>query len=370
MTEEELRTLFDSYLQKVNKIHEIFIHQFTESKVDLQGNLAFGTFKANYNLTPSGEFNPIGYFGTFNLYVYWPEVKITNESNHSHQIKDLYALVQFRIDGKLIGKFKLNRTTYTEAEWNSDYMHSHVPGIPKSNPSEFSSVCTGSGPINSSITILQRSYDEDWWGAFAYELDRYVYVESIAGVPYRRMSNISLVRHRGNYPISIDINHFGTLRDLRNVNEKSYVRNFLRYYLHNNNLRFSCSGYEYQISLYPTEFWLQLSNAFIDWVNTVNPINLDNILADGVLMEAQKRNGQFYKIERHVPPTARRTRVLTFKGEEKRLNIIRQTVEGPLENIQYILNPTIVSRFYMVLERFINYYYGREQRQEVNSVTA
>ena len=63
--------------------------------------------------------------------------------------------------------------------------------IPKDDFTRFKSPCTGSGPINSTLATLATDYDEGIWQLFCLELDRYVRVESIEGVPYHRLESIS-----------------------------------------------------------------------------------------------------------------------------------------------------------------------------------
>ena len=50
--------------------------------------------------------------------------------------------------------------------------------------------CTGRGPINSTLSTLAIGYDEAIWQLLCLELDRYVRVESIDGVPHYRLENI------------------------------------------------------------------------------------------------------------------------------------------------------------------------------------
>ena len=67
---------------------------------------------------------------------------------------------------------------------------SHVHGIPFNRFTDFKSPCLGSGPIKSTVATLALGYDEAIRQLFCLELDKYVRVESIAGIPYRYLEKI------------------------------------------------------------------------------------------------------------------------------------------------------------------------------------
>ena len=61
---------------------------------------------------------------------------------------------------------------------------------------EFSSVCLGTGPIRDIIAGLEASYSEDGFNEIAFMqflnlLDDFVAWESLEGVPYRYLADIS-----------------------------------------------------------------------------------------------------------------------------------------------------------------------------------
>lgn len=124
------------------------------------------------------------------ILIYYPEVTITNENDQHHKITDLFVKVSFNGLGRLISSPQLNRSSYTLGEFVSDYMHSHVDEIPKGDFQEFQSPCLGTGPIRDTISELYLGGDKNTWMLFAVQLDRYVHVESLGGIPYHRMSSI------------------------------------------------------------------------------------------------------------------------------------------------------------------------------------
>ena len=168
----------------------------------------------------------------FIIYVWWPHVTVTNEFDKSVNIQDLYAKIEIQNDGRIpyeCSGFLLNRATYSKDQFVSDYMHSHINGIPKSNFTEFLNPCLGRGPIKETIGTLKNEYDEATWMLFCQELSMYVTVESIAGVPWRRMEAI------GSKSLSLEYRGY----NLNKANKSNFMsvftdenlKNFIQYYL-------------------------------------------------------------------------------------------------------------------------------------------
>ena len=130
ISEEELQSLYQNSFNRINHILELFNAQFGEDRVDMiiPPKCSFADFKKWYIETlehiPVENIKLEDFFvgPPFIFLVYWPEVKITNETDRSHI---MYAQVEVTVEGKLhlSSGFLLNRTTYTEAEWQSDYLH-------------------------------------------------------------------------------------------------------------------------------------------------------------------------------------------------------------------------------------------------------
>ena len=120
------------------------------------------------------------------IIIRFPRVRVTNENDKFIDITELYAKVSVKSNGKLAEFFTLMRTEYTMVQWESHYSHSHMP----STEFRWQSPCLGSGPILGTQESLFSSFNLDIWGLFCYELSKYVTVESLAGVPYRRLENV------------------------------------------------------------------------------------------------------------------------------------------------------------------------------------
>ena len=232
--EIKIQELYDLIMSKPYEVLEIFNHYYGEERVDIQAFPTFEEFKeCVYNSTitdilswevldirPSEyrkladktlltvsdnliervlevltDTSVVDYLGRihFNgifILVHFPRVKITNENDKFVYANHMYAKICVSYNGSMISRFTLNRAEYSYDHISSDYMHSHIPGIPLRNFTNFMSPCLGNGPIRGTISNLNREYDEDLWGLFCLELDKYIHTESIAGGPYRRLESI------------------------------------------------------------------------------------------------------------------------------------------------------------------------------------
>ena len=126
--------------------------------------------------------------------VYYPEIIITNSTKKSHVITDLYVKFSFDYLGRLHYSFKINRGSYSDQEWYSNYKHSHTSGSFPDEIDYFSGPCLGRGPINSTIAILKNatleSFSELEIVQFLILMDDFLKWESLEGVPYNYIRNI------------------------------------------------------------------------------------------------------------------------------------------------------------------------------------
>lgn len=127
----------------------------------------------------------------FKILVRFPHITVTNEHNQSTDIDNLFARIFVDTDGKCKGYFTLNRTTYSLLHILNRYMHSHVSGINYDFPEKFKDPCLGSGPIQHTLESLIIDYNGALWKLFCYELDKYVRVESLTGIPYKYLGKLS-----------------------------------------------------------------------------------------------------------------------------------------------------------------------------------
>lgn len=435
MTEEikkQVHELHSSIMERPNQILQFFQDFFGEGRVEMQGFLTedelytylsvnpLGTFIEWTNITDSSAYQNMNredrevinlfwtaegannetvtsdsalakyflpvikekiantMFNNLFILIYFPTVRITNEYDKYVDIKDLWLKVPFNWMGKGKGYFGVNRSNYPLNHFKSNYMHSHVSSIPTNNFENFQTPCTGRGPINSSLSTLAIGYDEAIWQLLCLELDRYVRVESIDGVPHHRLENIS-VSEMG------DAKDKFSMQSLRGVIPRSGIfgreqfKPFIKHLLETKKIRFNYSNGSYGIGMSFIDTVVLISNEFISWYNTeynkhTFDISYADLVSNGIINECIITNGKVY-----IPRAVRRNssddyqryvgrKICTFKGRE-----ITLTIEGILSSEEESLNRTRILNLQYIeaivcsMLRILNYGYGREERSETST---
>lgn len=308
----------------------------------------------NYELLGIGR---EGLMANLAIYVHWPSVTVSNERNQSVVVTDLYAKIPMWPNGRLYDNFTLSRATYPYDQFCSGYMHSHVNGIDP-NPASFMRPCLGTGPIIRTQSSLMADNRSDLWDLFCVELDRYVHVESIAGVPYRHLDQIGTSRM---FPVNFAGSRpplFHKINSDERLN--SLFRRFFKYVLVRKKMRFSFADNMFRSAYNDTEWILKLSEAFLKYFALMvslrkTTITIDTLMQQDLLMEVKVQDNTIYKPYRmgNTPPSPtgfQNLHVLYFKGQDIRTHVDDST--GQSENTYYIINPIIALAF---LDQCINY---------------
>ena len=126
------------------------------------------------------------------LIIHYPQIRITNNLNEEHMIKDLYVQLPMR-SRSFTSHIKGFRGTLSYPEYVSTYVHSHLNGINQS----FWGFCLGADGINvlwNELKIADYETAEDYelqLESFFHQLNSFVAYESIEGGPFRRIGRIS-----------------------------------------------------------------------------------------------------------------------------------------------------------------------------------
>lgn len=377
MTDEQKREwehLYDTLMDKPRKIFEIFSDYFGEDKVDFQGfrskedfckvkELSGRADEQNINLTEEGMF----------ILVWFPEVKVTNEHDKSVYVQDLYAKVRIDTNGYLIGKFTLGRATYPLNQIRARYMHSHaLINIP--NFHSFSMPCTGSGPINSTIAHLNREFDEDLWQLYCSELDDFTQVESLTGVPYRKLEEIDANQNNSkiphfNYVTGGSYASYDASGQL--VVRRGIMLDFTRYLLKSGILPMEYSNGTYCLGLSPLQATVLISNKFIEWFNLEdNPyrrqIPLEYLLMEHVLEESVIQEGAISPVDvsdnlsQYMQYEGRP--VCKFKGKDIKLHIMG--ISSSENNSVLLLSQRVIIDIVSAICKVVNFRYGRKESEK------
>lgn len=407
---DNIAKFYDLVMEKPRKVYEIFCDFFGEERVDLQNciSLEDTAEQIKFEMRVDRLFTPeqiesigldINEF-TLNsldeevairltslldkcnidcfmsrivnypyILVHFPKVTVTNEFDKSVDITHLWAKVPINYSGIFLGiNFTLNRSEYTYIQYISDYMHSHIRCIPKDNFQRFEEPCLGSGPIKQTIRTLNIAYNEEIWNLFCLELNKYVSVESIAGVPYKRLEEIGT---RNSHPIGTELAYNRDIHNSVSDHNIPLVRDFITHYLRTYNLKFSFDGYKYSLGMSSYDFIIHISNAFIKWYNSTPNIQrefpVSTLYANYLILDAIIKNRRIYTTgERNSSFNVREVigrKVCTFKGKDITLNIINID-NNQNSNKTIILNIPIITYIYTCIIKTINYGYSRNFRKE------
>lgn len=412
LIEEKIEELYNSLMDKPLRVLGIFNDFFGEDKVDMQGYWSLDKFKSWMNIVSLSTYIPDGNIVSMNrndwsmyetqaitdlpgdqvekvvnvltdttvkerignakfndifILVHFPHVRVTNEHDRFVDINHLWAKVKVMYNGTLNGGFTLNRSEYTLLHIISNYMHSHIRSIPTNDFTQFKNPCTGSGPINGTISVLNRDYDEDMWNMFCLELSKYVTVESVAGTPYHYLEKLGT----NNMEIGVDrfITYLLSPSYYGSAITPNRFKEFVRYFINSKKLKFNYVNGSYSIGMSFIEFIVLISNEFIKWYNDqFNEGKLTAKFADlkrhGILRECIIDNGKIYYDEdrNNVNSYAQYIgkKVCVFKGKEITVDIT-DIAEVRNENKSIILNTPTALYILTTILKVLNYRYGRDK---------
>ena len=411
LIEEKIEELYNSLMDKPLRVLGIFNDFFGEDKVDMQGYWSLDKFKSWMNIEPLSTYIPNGNIVSMNMngwsmyktwsitdlpgdqaekvvnvltnttvkerignakfngifiLVHFPHVRVTNEHDRFVDINHLWAKVKVSYNGTLNGGFTLNRSEYTLLHIRSHYMHSHISSIPTGDFTQFQNPCTGRGPINGTISALNRDYDEDMWNMFCLELSKYVTVESVAGVPYNYLEKL------GTNDMEVGVDRFITYLSpnyYESVITPDKFREFVRYFISSKKLKFNYVNGSYSIGMSLIEFIVLISNEFIKWYNDqFNKEELTAKFADlerhDILRECIIDNGKIYydrgrnNVNNYAQYIGKK--VCVFKGREITVDIT-DIAEVRNENKSIILNTQTALYILNIILKVLNYRYGRNK---------
>lgn len=315
----------------------------------------------------------------FSILVWWPKVKVSNEFDKYIMIYDLYAKIELTAKGFIptenIG-FTLNRATYPLDQWLCGYMHSHINTIPIHSLTEFQKPCLGRGPIIGTITSLKEhiseGFDETKWMLFCQELSQYVTVESIAGVPYNKLENVSLHTQNSEYR-GFSNPSPGPLNSAVEGMEKAFpLSDFIKYYLHHGHFSINYKNKEFICGMSYFDYIIDVSNAFIEYFNNhVSDKRLVLYLKDfKTIKKVVISKGEFCTLRTRTSSdysAYQDRKVCDFKGQEIKLKILESEMEKPHETT--VLSQDLAMYIVNGILRTINYHYTNEYTRNQNQLT-
>lgn len=381
---------------KINEILQIFTDCYGEDRVDIQLNTSLEDFSlCLYNtsyaslirkgcndrlqdcsknvikdLITKYKKNKSTYIDRFvdirgisvYILVYFPKITVTNEYGESIDIEEVYIRVPINICGKMISSFEIIRTKYSYDQYVSGYMHSHAHSGIKKTSSDWRSMCLGSGPLVITTHTLKNNYDLDIWRLFCIELDEYLKVESVAGVPYIRMNRVGNGFYLSAYKVKHD--DFLCCNIQYQIMQYTYFfKDFLKFFiwkLCNREDYFAFRDNNIYLAISDEQFAIITSKYFIEYCNYRKlDIDLINIIISDYMVLVQRDVSGTLKYNTRTDSysynneSSYSTKVLTFKGQDKYVNIDVRTNTNNKEI--YLLKPVIVSQILNYILKIVNY---------------
>lgn len=308
-------------------------------------------------------------FSSLKILLLFPEVTVTNENNKSEIIYDVYIKVPITIEGTLGGQFELCRSTFTTNQYKCGYMFSHTPHIRNIGIPDFRECCLGRGPIRETISNLMGTFDEDFWVLFCVELESYLRVESLAGGPYIRLetinSNSRNKKVENAFPASTTvsvpaklINRNGV--DSQNTRIYNMINGFIQYLIQNKVLTFSYINGGYTIGHSYVDARVIMSNAFINYVNTLNLedyVQIPVLYSKKIIVKGIVKNNAIEISPEEAPnvtPNDNAFMPFTFKGA--RIPFVVKNIKSSIANNESIFLTNHVTHNILIhLLSYLNY---------------
>lgn len=283
----------------------------------------------------------------------FPHETITNEFGKSVDIYDFFVKVFLKFDGTYRGTAAI-KSTYTEAQFYSGYVHSHCPSVRQDADGikEWKSMCFGSGPIgNTARLLVDPQCNSTLWVAFATELRQWVRTESVGGGPYFRMEHIS-----NKYEEVLSAKPVCPHRVV-----KSWLKPLIKSYIRAERLKLGFVGKQYRLGTTFTEWLIDFSNYALAWgeKNKVVIPTSDTLVINNKICKIVGSRGDTDRYAHLVGNT-----VLNFKGEAIPLKIIQGEKVEHLNLISYTIGLYIIKN----MLKIINYNYGRTETNATTTV--
>lgn len=312
------------------KVRDIFNDYYGEDKVDFVSNN-----------------------GVYDIIVWFPITTITNEYGESTVARDIFVKFTVASNGRLIYVPRMARATFTDLEAASGYIHSHCSGYSPRVPNEYFSLCFGTGPINSTFSSLLQNFDESLWTLMCGELDLYVKTESVAGVPYRRLSSIGASRLYCPC-IWCEMSPSALKNCLQDSDRNQFARWFLAHYTVP--VTYNCG--RYKIAMSDTEFLLLMSEAVFKFCSETGGHRW------ATSSEAILKGDKLYLIGRNSTEAGVDSAIyIDFKGRRIPLTIIRSSsLDNDSTVVSICTDNNIVSEIYSLINQLLAYKYGKPKQ--------
>lgn len=334
--------------ERLYDTQEIFKQQFGEDHVD------FDVFERDEDKKHELQyFHPCilvrqdfdQYYSSFshNIIVKVDKETVKNELGLSTTIYDLFIRIRFRRNGTMLYEISYKRATFTKNQLLSHYVHSHCPRLYASDGIQWGHVCTGSGPINNSLSALS-SVDtpiERLYGFIA-ELRQIVKVESLQGGPYIKIEEIN-----------------GTIKEVKYVEATKPAfttkpKELIRSYIRSNRLKLGLINGQFCLGCSFVEWLIDFTEYAKAW-STINvlPVRLSNV----IIKDNKVYKRDLTRSDENSSLGLVGREVIKFRGTTYTLKLID---DGSTEQTKQLVSPSEAASILYSILSTLNDYYGTE----------
>ena len=316
--------------------------------------------KAQRLLTQRG----CNFWTRYSILLHFPKRTITNEAGHSIDIFDLFVRIPISDDGSFCTKFRYLRTSYTMAQLESGYLHSHCPGFGYTSTGilNWEEVCTGSGPINDTMARMEsqgQNMDPIVAGLFFWELDKIIGIESEVGGPYQHLDNVG--KQESYVP------NYSDIARVANPLPKEFIESYLS--TDRFKVVFQNGGYCLGTSF--LEWRVDFTDYLIHWANCMQTFFHKNVPIAYWLENVVIMNNREVEPLEQLSPDARRLiqnlgdefRMVTFKGKDFCFKVTDSLDMTETKNV-YLVRRNIATVTLYTFLQILNYRYGKTEKQE------
>ena len=293
----------------------------------------------------------------FCIIIHFPKALVENEQNKVEPIYDLFVRI-IPYCGDVVHAL---RTTYTEAQLKSRYVHSHLPRLYECP--RWEQWCLGSGPIRHTLDRLSRDNPEPGLiGLLCLELETLVATESLSGGPYIRMEEV----HGGStvnayFNCSFNLDNPEETQSLRFRSD--IVRNWFKEFLTSGELKLKLNNSLIELGCSMLDLFIDATNSFIRYLekhsydinNFMGVPGSNNNFRSDFFEEYIIKDGELRKVySDNVAPllASLGKTILTFKDEEFKMKMINGN-SSPSHSL-WLFDPEKVFKDVMVYIMYLN----------------
>lgn len=277
--------IYNHTVERRTAVHNLLLEIYGKDRVSLPKIKTFAEACDYYSANRPGHIaydflnNLQDYSSGNNILIYYPKIKVTNETDEFTIINDVYVKLFIDHYGRLYD-FSFVVASPTLAQYSAGYQHSHLPTIDHHSLPSFDHPCLGTGPIKSTRNRLSRTnliFNEEEkldWILFFTELDMYLSTESLAGGPYIHLSNINNRGNSGNNEVALQRESIISMYEINNSWEFNlstfqiqFLQKFISYYLHNFKGLYKASINSISLFNHRTLNIIDICEAFLSFIN-------------------------------------------------------------------------------------------------------